>query len=225
MNAIGSWRVTMSTPVGPQDMLLRIDRVADTFAGRVESAMGNHDISGTATADTLRWKMKATTPVPITVAFTAKIEGDRRDGSAKLRISGKSAVSGERMTAEEHDGGFSAQAPFPSGAVTADSIDPVYNQPYIEVNELRKEPVPHRYVHGGFAGTDARFSFYFPPAERYEGRLFHNTHPMAVSADIGPFPISFHVAIGNLGSTIDSGAYYVQTNLGGEGRAAGGYAI
>ncbi len=98
--------------------------------------------------------------------------------------------------------------------VTADSIDPDYAQPMILIDEERSEPAPHRYVHGGFEGTDARFSFYFPPAAQYEGRFFHNTYPMAVTADIGPFPIQFEVAVGDLGFTLDSGAYYVQTNNG-----------
>ncbi len=99
--------------------------------------------------------------------------------------------------------------------VTGDSIDPLFNDPYIETSELREDPIPHRYVHGGFRGTQARFSFYFPPAERYQGRFHHNTYPLATSADIGPFPIAFAVSIGNLGYTLDSGAYYVQTNNGG----------
>jgi len=99
--------------------------------------------------------------------------------------------------------------------VTADSVDPDFNDPYVEVNEWREEPVPHRYVHGGFRGTNARFSFYFPPEGQYQGRFFHNTYPMAVSSDIGPFPIEFEVATGDLGFTVDSGAYYVQTNNGG----------
>lgn len=103
--------------------------------------------------------------------------------------------------------------------VTADSVDPQFNEAYIEVNELRSDPVPHRYVRGGFKGTDARFSFYFPPQESYEGRFFHNTYPMATTSDIGPFPIAFAVATGNLGFTLASGAYYVQTNLGGADRA------
>jgi hypothetical protein len=98
--------------------------------------------------------------------------------------------------------------------VTAESVDPHFNDPYVEVNELRDEPVPHRYVHGGFRGTDARFSFYFPPAERYEGRFHHNTYPLATSADVGPFPIAFEVATGDIGFSFDSGAYYVQTNNG-----------
>ena len=105
-------------------------------------------------------------------------------------------------------------------AVTGDSIDPRYDKPYVDVSEDRSDPVPHRYVHGGFTGTDARFSLYFPPADLYQGRFFHNTYPMALSEDVGPFPIAFAVATGNLGFTIDSGAYYVQTNLGGADRMA-----
>jgi hypothetical protein len=99
--------------------------------------------------------------------------------------------------------------------VTEDSIDPLFNDPYIDVNELRERPVPHRYVHGGFKGTDARFSFYFPPAAQYQGRFHHNTYPLATTEDIGPFPIAFEVATGNLGFTLESGGYYVQTNMGG----------
>src|ERR1700756_5851732 len=88
--------------------------------------------------------------------------------------------------------------------VTGDSVDPLFSEPYIDVNEPRDAPVPHRYVHGGFRGTDARFSFYFPPPEQYEGRFHHNTYPLATSEDIGPFPIAFEVATGNLGFPLDS---------------------
>jgi hypothetical protein len=103
--------------------------------------------------------------------------------------------------------------------VTEDSTDPQYDKPYTDVNELRNDPGPHRYVHGGFEGTNARFSFYFPPQDRYENRFFHNTYPLAMSEDVGPFPIAFDVATGDIAFTVDSGAYYVQTNLGGADRA------
>lgn len=60
--------------------------------------------------------------------------------------------------------------------VTADCIDPRFNKPYVDIEEERTTPVPHRYVHGGFTGTDARFSFYFPPKEQYQRRFFQTTH-------------------------------------------------
>ena len=102
--------------------------------------------------------------------------------------------------------------------VTETSTDARYSEPFVDVDEWREDPEPHRYVHGGFVGTDARFSFYFPSQERYGGRFFHNTYPLIVTEDIAPFPIAFEVATGNLGFTLDSGAYYVQTNLGGTDR-------
>ena len=42
------------------------------------------------------------------------------------------------------------------------SPDTLFNKPYIDIDEWREIPVKHRYVHGGFKGTETRFSFYFP---------------------------------------------------------------
>jgi uncharacterized protein YfiM (DUF2279 family) len=50
--------------------------------------------------------------------------------------------------------------------------DTFFGVPYIEIDELRERPSPHRFVQGGFAGTDTRFSFYFPPTDQYQGRMF-----------------------------------------------------
>ncbi len=40
-----------------------------------------------------------------------------------------------------------------SMAFPAGSKDPLYQTPYIDVDEWRDEPVRHRYVHGGFEDT------------------------------------------------------------------------
>ncbi|MGD9795553.1 MAG: hypothetical protein AB7V43_18970, partial [Acidimicrobiia bacterium] len=45
--------------------------------------------------------------------------------------------------------------------------DPFFGAPYIELDEWRERPSPHRFVQGGFAGTATRFAFYFPPTEHY----------------------------------------------------------
>ena len=50
--------------------------------------------------------------------------------------------------------------------------DGLFDAPFVDGDEWRDGPVRHRYVHGGFEGTDARFAFHFPPAECYEGRFF-----------------------------------------------------
>src|ERR1700739_1236352 len=49
--------------------------------------------------------------------------------------------------------------------------DSFFGAPLIDVDERRQHPRPHRYVHGGFAGTKTLFSFYFPPHAEYSGRF------------------------------------------------------
>ena len=124
--------------------------------------------------------------------------------------------------------------------VTASSEDPRFNQPYIDVREWRDEPADapvfpggittqsggaapakarHLYCHGGFTGTDARFSFCFPPDAEFEGRFFQATHQLLAGEEATPRNVAFALA---------SGGYSVQTNMGGadnprtaEGSAAG----
>jgi hypothetical protein len=111
--------------------------------------------------------------------------------------------------------------------VTAESEDPRFNQPYIDVREWRDEPadVPvfpggvttqpggsapararHLYIHGGFTGTDAKFSFCFPPEEEYQGRFFQATHQLLAGEEATARNVAFALA---------SGGYSVQTNMGG----------
>ena len=50
--------------------------------------------------------------------------------------------------------------------------DPYFGQPYVDVDEQREAPYPHRHVHGGFADCDARFTFYFPDRSEWQGRMY-----------------------------------------------------
>jgi hypothetical protein len=52
--------------------------------------------------------------------------------------------------------------------------DGVFAEPFIDRDEWRDEPLRHRYVHGGFAGTDTLFSIYLPPPSRYGGRFLNH---------------------------------------------------
>jgi len=98
-------------------------------------------------------------------------------------------------------------------ARTGISLDSLFQEPYIDVDEWRDSPVRHRYVHGGFKGTDTRFSFYFPPKENYQGRFYQY---------ITPVPDSETLSQGaqgegdKIGFSIASGAYFVETNGGGQ---------
>jgi len=97
-------------------------------------------------------------------------------------------------------------------AGAADTSDPLFREPYVDTDEWRDAPVRHRYIHGGFKGTEARFSIYFPPKEQYQGRFFQH---------ITPTPTSENEAVkgtgedNKIGFSIASGAYFLETNEGG----------
>jgi hypothetical protein len=96
--------------------------------------------------------------------------------------------------------------------VSSGSLDDMFVEPYVDVDEWRQVPVRHRYVHGGFAETETRFSIYLPSAEVYEGRFFQH---------ITPVPDSEHLAQhasgeqDKIGFSVASGAYFLETNGGG----------
>ncbi len=88
-----------------------------------------------------------------------------------------------------------------------------FRQPFIDVDEWRDMPVRHRYVHGGFKGTGTLFSFYFPPQEQYRGRFFQHVTPAPDSENLGQLAApGLH---NKVGFAIASGAYFVETNGGG----------
>jgi len=92
--------------------------------------------------------------------------------------------------------------------------DTLFKVPFIDIDEWRDKPIRHRYVHGGFEGTTARFSFYFPQKDQYQGRFFQY---------ITPVPDNENISQGAKGEedkisfSIVSGAYFVETNGGGNG--------
>lgn len=101
-------------------------------------------------------------------------------------------------------------------SVTTDAkseADPVFSQPYVDIDEWRDAPVRHRYIHGGFKGTETRFSFYFPPKQEYQGRFFQHVTPVPDSENLAQqMPAG---RFNKIGFAISSGAYFVETNGGG----------
>ena len=93
--------------------------------------------------------------------------------------------------------------------------DTLFKEPYVDIDEWRDVPVRHRYVHGGFKGTETKFSFYFPPKEKYEGRFFQYITPTPDNETLSqnaPTKESDKISF-----CIESGAYFIETNGGGPG--------
>lgn len=90
--------------------------------------------------------------------------------------------------------------------------DDFFGAPYIDEDEHLDAPIPHRLVHGGFEGTDTRFTCYFPD-EGYDGRFFqpieggHGGHEKAHAQGIA-------AEIMGIGLMQRLGGYMVESNQG-----------
>src|SRR3546814_2536102 len=68
-----------------------------------------------------------------------------------------------------------AQPIDPGLALAINSNVPTYSwfgRPFTDADEMLDDPLPHRYIHGGFENTDTRFAIYFPEKDVYRGRCF-----------------------------------------------------
>jgi hypothetical protein len=95
----------------------------------------------------------------------------------------------------------------------------MFTQPFIDIDEWRDKPVRHRYVHGGFKGTETLFSIYFPPKEQYQGRFFQPVAAFAGNEKAAEqqAPITTSAVTQentSIGFAVASGGYLIVTNNG-----------
>lgn len=91
------WELTLSTPMGPQEMTVQIVQAGDRFSGTVSGEMGVQDIAGTVAGNTLNWDLGVAKPIAITLSFEATINGDKMTGKVKLGVFGNAALTGKRV--------------------------------------------------------------------------------------------------------------------------------
>ena len=88
--------------------------------------------------------------------------------------------------------------------------DGFFGEPWVDVDEWRESPYPHRYVHGGFNDTETLFSFYFIRPEEYEGRFLQQ-----LEGGFGGHEHTVNQVIGaDLPFAASCGAYLVESNQG-----------
>lgn len=105
------------------------------------------------------------------------------------------------------------RAPMTPAQVQADAL---FKEPFVDIDEWRDAPVRHRYIHGGFKGTDLKFSFYLPEKSQYQGRFFQYVTPVPDSENLAQV-----AGDEKIGFSISSGGYFVETNGGGTSATAG----
>ena len=97
MSADGKWKITINTPMGAQELTADITTSGDSFTGKTEGRMGSGEVSGKVAGDTLTWNTDITQPMPMTLNFEAKVDGDKMTGNVKLGAFGNAALTGDRI--------------------------------------------------------------------------------------------------------------------------------
>ena len=97
MSADGTWNTTINTPMGAQQGTLTLVTDGATLTGKMAGAAGEMELNdGAVDGDTLTWKADMTSPMPMTLEFTASVSGDEITGSVKLGAFGDATFSGTR---------------------------------------------------------------------------------------------------------------------------------
>lgn len=89
--------------------------------------------------------------------------------------------------------------------------DPQFQKPYIDIDDWRCQSVRYRYIHGGFEGTETRFSFFFPEKDAYKGRFFQFMAPVQGSEDASIHGLGEE---NKISFAVSHGAYFVESNMG-----------
>ena len=93
----GKWNVKIKTPMGEQGGTLELKADGAALTGTMSGNMGAVTIeNGSVEGDAVKWAAKVTSPMPLTLEFDGKVDGDSISGNVKLGAFGTSTFSGTR---------------------------------------------------------------------------------------------------------------------------------
>ncbi len=97
MSADGTWNMTLNTPMGKQEGTLNLATDGGSLTGTMEQMGNSVEIAnGSADGDTLKWDASITTPMPMTLNFEGKVDGDKMTGSVALGAFGNAEFEATR---------------------------------------------------------------------------------------------------------------------------------
>ena len=94
----GDWKFVLSTPMGPQSFNGKLSTDGDQLSGVFIMNMDEAPFTGTVNGNHLKWDLKVTKPMSLTLKYEATVEGDRLTGKCKMGIFGSAKLVGERVT-------------------------------------------------------------------------------------------------------------------------------
>ncbi len=97
MSADGTWNTTMNTPMGAQNGTMTLTTDGSALSGKLSGPQGDIDLAdGTVDGDALTWKASITSPMAMTLEFSATLDGDSISGDVKLGAMGNATFTGTR---------------------------------------------------------------------------------------------------------------------------------
>ena len=98
-NVDGVWNTVANTPMGPQSATVTLATDGDTLTGNMSGSQGTIDIEdGAVDGDSLSWKANITSPMAMTLEFSATVKGDEILGNVRLGAFGSASFSGTRAS-------------------------------------------------------------------------------------------------------------------------------
>ena len=97
-SADGQWETTMNTPMGQQKATITLATDGDTLTGTMAGQQGPLELKdGAVDGASVSWKADITNPMPITLEFSATVDGDSLSGDVKLGSFGNASFTGTRI--------------------------------------------------------------------------------------------------------------------------------
>lgn len=97
MSADGTWNTVMNTPMGAQNGTMTLTTDGGTLTGKLSGPQGDIELAdGTVDGDALAWKADITSPMAMTLEFSATVDGDAMSGDVKLGAFGNATFTGTR---------------------------------------------------------------------------------------------------------------------------------
>ncbi len=95
----GDWKMTLSTPMGPQEMTGHFDTAGAALTGYLSSPEGQQDFTGSVDGSKLKFDLKVEKPMKITLKYDLQVDGDAIFGKVKMGMFGSAKLTGERIRA------------------------------------------------------------------------------------------------------------------------------
>lgn len=92
----GIWNTVLSTPMGPERIVITIATDGEILTGDMNSDQGAMAFQGTAIGNNLKWDLKVRKPMPLTLKYDVVIDGDKLTGKVKMGMFGTAKLTGQR---------------------------------------------------------------------------------------------------------------------------------